>query len=107
MATKQSKHIIPIEKSSPVLVSNGAEQVIHYHLSDDFSIVAKDDGEVIEVDERKGIVVIGYYQKKGPANAGRTPDKFERYQAIDIKPKVVKNGKINAHYSSDIIVNLL
>jgi hypothetical protein len=63
-------------------------------LSDDFSIVARDNGEVVEVDEKKGIAVIGYYPKKGPANAGKTPDKFERYQAIDIKPKVVKNGKI-------------
>ena len=78
MATKQSKHIIPITKSSPVLISNGAEQVIQYHLSNDFVIKAKDDGEVKDIKEDIGIVLIEY--KDGSK------------QAIDINPKVVKNG---------------
>lgn len=91
MATKQSKHIIPIEKSSPVLVSNGVEQVMHYHLSDDFSVVAKDDGEVLEVDEKTGIIVIGYYDKAAK-KAGSTEKVMKAHQAINIKPKVVKNG---------------
>lgn len=87
MATKQSKHIIPIRKSSPVLVSNGSEQVIHYHLSDDFSVVAKHDGEVVEIDEKKGIIIIGYYDKKAGGKKSITS-----YQAITTSPKVVKNG---------------
>lgn len=87
MATKQSKHIIPIEKSSPVLISNGAEQVIPYHLSDDFSVVAKQDGEVVEIDEKNGMIIVGYYNNPKDKSAG-----FSEYKAIDIKPRVVKNG---------------
>ena len=78
MATKQSKHIIPVEKASPVLISNGAEQVIHYHLGDDFSVVAEDDGEVVEVDEKNQLIIVKY--KNG------------KHKAIDISTKVVKNG---------------
>jgi hypothetical protein len=91
MATKQSKHIIPIEKSSPVLISNGSEQVIHYHLSNDFSVVAKYDGKVIEINADAGIMVIEYQDKKGiPQQDGSK--KGTVHQAIDISAKVVKNG---------------
>ena len=78
MATKQSKHIIPVKNASPVLMSNGAEQVIHYHLSDDFSVVAQQDGEVIEVDEKNHLVIVKY---KDGTN-----------KAIDTSTKIVKNG---------------
>jgi len=80
MSSKQSKHIIPIKKSSPVLVSNGAEQVIQYHLSNDFVVVAKMDGVVEEVNTETGITIIRY--------------KDNTIQAIDTSPKVVKNGKL-------------
>ena len=88
MATKQSKHIIPIEKSSPVLISNGSEQVIHYHLSNDFSVVAKYDGKVVEVDDDTGLVIVEY--KVDKTKPGEEPKVL--YQAIDTKPRTVKNG---------------
>lgn len=78
MATKQSKHMIPVKNACPVLISNGAEQVLHYHIGDDFSIVAEDDGEVVEVDEKNNLVIIKY--KNG------------KHKAIDISTKIVKNG---------------
>ncbi len=78
MATKQSKHIIPIKKSSPVLISNGAEQAIQYHLSDDFNVVAEFDGVVQEINEDAGLMIVKY----------TTGD----YKAIEINSKVVKNG---------------
>lgn len=92
MATKQSKHIIPIEKGSPVLISNGAEQVIQYHLSDDFSVVAKYDGEVVERNEDTGMIVVKYHDKKGIPNPDGAGTKTSSFQAINIKPRIVKNG---------------
>ena len=76
--TKQSKHIIPVDNSSPVLMSTGMEKVLPYHLSSDFVVVAKDDGEVVEYDMDKGVVVLKY--KDGST------------QAINANVKVVKNG---------------
>lgn len=78
MATKQSKHIIPVEKSSPVLISNGVEEVMQYHLSNDFIVVAKQDGILQEINTDAGLAVVKY--------------KDGTYQAIDITSKVVKNG---------------
>jgi len=92
MATKQSKHIIPIAKSSPVLISNGSEQVIHYHLSNDFIVRAKLDGEVVEVNEDAGIAMVKY--KDGSV------------QAIDTQPRVVKNGAGGFFLSNQLSCNL-
>ncbi|WP_171567780.1 hypothetical protein, partial [Brevibacillus sp. MCWH] len=97
MATKQSKHIIPVEKSSPVLISNGAEQVIHYHLSNDFTVVAKKDGEVVEVNKDTGIVIVGYYDEKG---------KLSEFQAIDTNSKVVKNGAGGYYLHTKLVFKL-
>lgn len=82
MAVKQSKHIIPVEHASPVLISNGAEKVLPYHLSTDFCIVAKDDGKVISRDEKTGVIVIEYKNLQGKA----------KRQVINGNSKVVKNG---------------
>ncbi len=78
MSTKQAKHVVPVKKSSPVLISNGAEQTIHYHIGKDFTFVAKEDGEVVELDESVGLVVVKY-------KSGKT-------EAFDINSKIVKNG---------------
>jgi hypothetical protein len=105
MATKQSKHIIPIKKSSPVLISNGAEQVIHYHLSDDFSVVAKHDGKVVEVNEEAGLIIVEYTDKNGiPQPDGGMKNTLK--QAIDISERVVKNGAGGFYLSNQLQSNL-
>lgn len=82
MAIKQSKHIVPIANASPVLISNGMEQALPYNLSTDYSIVAKEKGKVVEINEDTGIAIIEYDK---PVNG-------EKHQAIEISPRVVKNG---------------
>ncbi|MDD3172213.1 MAG: hypothetical protein PHF63_00865 [Herbinix sp.] len=78
MSVKQSKHIIPVNKMSPVLVSNGAEQIVQYHLSKDFVNVADEDGEVVEIDNDTEIMVVKY--------------KSGKVEAIDLYDNIVKNG---------------
>lgn len=76
MALKQSKHLIAVSKASPVLISNGVEETIPYHLSKDFVIIAQDDGKVVEV--KDDIAILKY-------NNGNT-------EAIDLRPRIVKNS---------------
>lgn len=78
MSVKQSKHIIPVKKSSPVLISNGSEQTIHHHLTKDYVVTAKQDGVVLEVNEATGMVVLGY--------------KDGTHEAFDTSDRMVKNG---------------
>ena len=104
MAAKQSKHIIPIKKSSPVLISNGAEQVLHYHLSDDFSVVAKHNGIVKEIDTDTGLVVIEYTGKDLVDANGKSVEKLN--QAINIAPRIVKNGAGGFYLSNQMETKL-
>ena len=79
-------------KSSPVLISNGAEQVVQYHLSNTFSIIAKEDGEVVEIDDKTKLIIVRY--KNGET------------QAIDMKPRIVKNGAGGFYLQNQYTCNL-
>lgn len=92
MATKQAKHVVPVKKASPVLISNGAEQAIHYHLSKDFSFTAEEDGEVVEKDEKTGLFIVKY-------KSGKT-------DAVDINPRIVKNGAGGFYLSNQLQTSL-
>lgn len=91
-AIKQSKHVIPVKKSSPVLISNGAEEICRFGLSSDFVINAKMDGKVVEVDEKLGLIVCEY--------------KDGTHQAINLNPNIVKNGGGGFYLSNRMITNL-
>ena len=76
------KHILPVENASPVLISNGSEKVLPYHLSNDFCFVAKDDGKVISKNDKTGVIIVEYKNRIGK----------EKRQVINANPKIVKNG---------------
>ena len=78
IAGKQSQHVVPVADASPALVSNGYDEAVQFHLSDDFVINADEDGEVIDINEELGFIVVKY-------KSGKT-------RAINTKPEVVKNS---------------
>ena len=78
MTSKQSCHAIPVMDQCPCLITNGFDSTIQYRTSNDFSYVAKQDGEVIDKDDDANIMVIKY--KDGTV------------QAIDLDEKTVQNG---------------
>lgn len=77
-ANKQSRHVIPVKKSSPVLISNGFEEVARFHLSSNFVVNAEEDGEIVDYDEKSKIMIARY--------------KSGKCRAIDLSPNIVKNG---------------
>lgn len=78
IAAKQSQHIVPVKNASPSLISNGFDEAIQFHLSDDFVINADEDGEVVDVNEELGFIVVKY--------------KSGKHRAININPSIVKNS---------------
>lgn len=85
MSSKQNKHLIPVSKMDPVLISNGAEKVIAYHTGSDFSIVAEHDGVVESIDEKNNLMIIKYtYKEKGKT--------VNRHKVINLASQVNKNG---------------
>ena len=94
MASKQSKHIVPVANASPVLISNGAEKALPYHIGNDFTVVAKHDGVIKDIDTESGIMVLEY----------TNPDKGEdKYQLVNLNNVVVKNGAGGFHLSNKLI----
>lgn len=75
---KQSGHVVPVKDASPSLVSNGFDEAIQFHLSDDFVVNAEEDGKIVEINEDVGFMVVQY-------KSGKT-------KAINIKPEIVKNS---------------
>ena len=78
MATKQSKHIIPVSDMSPVLISSGVEKTLPYTISKDFAVKAEADGVVDTIDMNSGMMIVQY--------------KGGKKEAINLNSVVVKNG---------------
>lgn len=91
MSTKQSTHLTPVSKSSPSLITNGAEKSIQYHLSKDWSFIAKDDGKVVELNDDTGLMIVEY--KNGESDA------------ISINSRIAKNGAGGFYLSKKMIPN--
>ena len=91
MSTKQSTHLTPVSKASPSLITNGAEKAIQYHLSKDWSFIAKDDGKVVELNDDTGLMIVEY--KNGESDA------------ISINSRIAKNGAGGFYLSKKMIPN--
>lgn len=77
-AIKQSKHVVPIAKGSPALITNGVDETCRFYLSSDYIVNAEDDGKVIEYDDKLKIMIVEY--KNGS------------HRAINLSSTIVKNG---------------
>lgn len=89
MAFKQSMYMLMPEQSDSVLVGNGMEKVLPYHLSSEFTIVAEDDGKI--VDKNDDFVVIQY--KNG------------KYRTIDTSMKIRKNSSSGFFIETRLVCN--
>lgn len=78
IAGKQSQHVVPVKDAAPALISNGYDEAVQFHLSDDFVINAEEDGQVVDVNEELGLIVVKY-------KSGKT-------RAINTNPEIVKNS---------------
>lgn len=90
MTCKQSGHCVGTAKSSPVLVSNGSDRVIQYHVSKDWVFTAKEDGVVKELDIENNLMIVQY--NNGEADA------------IELK-RIAKNGAGGFNISKTMNVN--
>ena len=91
-AIKQSKHVIPVTKSSPVLISNGMEEAARFHLTSNFVINADEAGVIEDFDPDCNIMIARY--------------KSGKCRAIDLNPNIVKNGGGGFFLSNKLVTNL-
>lgn len=89
IAGKQSSHIVPVKDASPALVSNGYDEAVQFHLSEDFVVNAEEDGKIVDINEELGIMVVEYKSGKN--------------KAININPDVVKNSGGGFYVSNKLV----
>lgn len=90
MAYKQTMYMVLVDNSDPVLIGNGVEKTLPYHLSSEFTICAEDDGEVI--DQEDGYTVVRY-------NNGK-------YRTIDTTLQIKKNAASGFYIENQLMTNL-
>lgn len=89
---QQTCHEVPTIKSSPVLISNGADEIFRFNLSSDFVVNADEDGKVVEYDEDTQLMVVEY--------------KSGKVRAIDLSNHIVKNGAGGFYLPNQLATNL-
>ena len=89
MSVKQKGHLIPVKNQSPLLVTNGMDSMIHYRTCDDFSVVAEEDGKVIDFDNASKVMIIEY--------------KSGKRKAIELSQKQVKNGGGGIYLRNELV----
>lgn len=89
MSYKQTMYMLLTDDSDSVLIGNGVEKTLPYHLSSEFVVNAEDDGEV--VDASKDWIVIKY--KNG------------KYRTIDLSLSINKNAASGFYIGTKLISN--
>ena len=62
IATSQTGHIVPTADAQPVLISNGVDEIVPAYMTDEFSVIAEEDGKVIDIDD--GFMIVQYKSNK-------------------------------------------
>lgn len=91
-SVKQSRHVVPIKTAAPVLISNGSDEMCKYYLSSDFIVNAKQDGVVVEKDEKTKLMIVEY--------------KDGTHEAINLDKNIVKNGGGGFELSNRLVTDL-
>lgn len=91
-SVKQSRASVPIKDASPVLISNGSDELCKYYLSSDFVVMAEQDGKVIDYDEVAKIMIVEY--------------KDGSHKAINLDKNIVKNGGGGFELSNVLVTDL-
>ena len=95
MMKGQTSQMVMTDDASPVLIGNKVESVAAYHMNNEFAFVAKDNGEVIDIQD--GIYIIQY--KNGKRETFDTNPVIHKNAAdgmfteIEFKTKLVKGSK--------------
>ena len=93
IATSQTGHIISTAAAQPVLISNGMDEVAAAYLTEEFSYVAREDGQVIDMND--DYMIIQYKSgKKKAINIGHKPS-FNSGSGFYVDNKLNSNFNLN------------
>lgn len=91
MTYKQSQYMVMCEDSDPTYIGNKVESIVPYHMPEDFSVMAKMNGKVIDYKENEYLVV--QYEDK-------------TYRTVDLSVNPRKNAAAGFYIESQFTTNL-
>lgn len=89
IATSQTSHIVPTNDSQPVIISNGVDEIVPACVSEEFAVIAEEDGEVLEITD--GYMIIQYASKKKRAINVESKYSFNPGSAFYVNNKLKSN----------------
>lgn len=92
IATSQTGHIVATDGSQPVLISNGIDEIVPACLTEEFSVVAPEDGKVI--DEADGYMIVEYKSGKKKAIDIGNRFSFNSGSGFHVNNKLLSNFKV-------------
>lgn len=102
IATSQTSHIISAEDAAPVLVSNGVDEIVPSYLTDEFAVVADEDGTVIETNE--DYMIIEYKSGKKKAININNKYSFNTGSGFYVNNKLQSNFELNDKFKKGDIL---
>ena len=102
IATSQTGHLLPVDEAEPVLVSNGMDEIAASYMSDQFAVMARDKGKVIDIAD--GYMIVEYVDKKRQAIPVASRYSFNPGSGFYVDNKLISNfQKGDAFEKNDIL----
>ena len=102
IATSQTSHIVSTADAQPCLISNGFDEVVPAYLTDEFSVLADEDGKVLE--ETEDFLIVQYKSgKKRSINIGHR-ESFNSGSGFYVDNKLLSNFHQGDSFKKDDIL---
>ena len=102
IATSQTGHIVPTNGAQPCLISNGVDEIAAAHLTDEFAVLAKADGTVLEIAD--GYMIVQYKNgKKQAVNVGDRQS-FNTGSGFYVNNKLIPNFQAGEKFKENDIL---
>jgi hypothetical protein len=102
IATSQTGHIVQTADAQPALISNGVDEIVPAYLTDEFSVMAKQDGTVIDMNEEYMIVKYKDNTKQAVPLAHRYS--FNTGSSFYVDNQLVTDFKVNDKFKQNEIL---
>lgn len=102
IATSQTSHILPTNYAEPVLISNGIDEIVPSYLTDEFSVMAEEDGDVTEI--KDDYMIVTYKSGKKQAIPVGSRYGFNQGSGFYVDNKLVSNFGQGDHFQKNDIL---
>lgn len=102
IGTSQTSHVVQTEGSQPSLISNGVDEIIAAHLSDEFVVLASQDGTVIDMNEE--YMIVQYKDKTKQAINIAPRQSFNTGSGFYVNNQLKPNFNVNDKFKQNDIL---